>query len=84
MSNQKLDSDLIKKVIQQDSSAQFQLFELTKKMLYSICYRILLDEDEANDVLQDAYVEIFQNIKKLDHPEALTSLMKTITIRNAI
>lgn len=84
MSNQKLDSNLIQKVLRQDRSAQFQLFELTKGMLYSICYRILVDEDEANDVLQDAYVEIFQNIKKLEHPEALISWMKTITIRKAI
>lgn len=84
MSNQKLDSNLIQKILQQDRSAQFQLFELTKGMLYSICYRILVDEDEANDVLQDAYVEIFQNIKKLEHPEALISWMKTITIRSAI
>jgi RNA polymerase sigma-70 factor (ECF subfamily) len=84
MSNQKLDSNLIQKVLRQDRSAQFQLFELTKGMLYSICYRILVDEDEANDVLQDAYVEIFQNIKKLEHPEALISWMKTITIRSAI
>jgi RNA polymerase sigma-70 factor (ECF subfamily) len=84
MSNQKLDSNLIQKVLLQDRSAQFQLFELTKGMLYSTCYRILVDEDEANDVLQDAYVEIFQNIKKLKHPEALISWMKTITIRKAI
>jgi len=84
MNNQKLDSDLIQKILQQDRSAQFQLFELTKRMLYSICYRILVDEEEAHDVLQDAYVEIFQNIKKLEHPEALISWMKTITVRKAI
>ncbi|MEN2283597.1 sigma-70 family RNA polymerase sigma factor [Algoriphagus sp. SE2] len=84
MSIQKLDSDLIQKVLKQDRSAQFQLFELTKRMLYSVCYRILVDEDEANDVLQDAYVEIFQSLKNLNHPEALISWMKTITIRKAI
>ncbi len=84
MSIQKIDSNLISKVIRQERSAQFQLFELTKGMLFSICYRVLVDEDEANDVLQDAYVEIFQNIRKLEHPEALISWMKTITVRKAI
>lgn len=84
MGIQKLNSELINKVIQQDRSAQFQLFELTKNMLYSICYRVLANEEEANDVLQDSYVEIFQNIRKLEHPEALISWMKTITIRKAI
>ncbi|MBB6328642.1 RNA polymerase sigma-70 factor (ECF subfamily) [Algoriphagus iocasae] len=84
MSIQKIDSNLVSRVIRQERSAQFQLFELTKGMMFSICYRVLGDEDEANDVLQDSYVEIFQNIRKLAHPEALTSWMKTITIRKAI
>ncbi|MBN3584521.1 RNA polymerase sigma factor [Algoriphagus aestuarii] len=84
MSIHKIDSNLVNRVIRQERSAQFQLFELTKGMLFSICYRVLGNEDEANDVLQDAYVEIFQNIRKLEHPEALTAWMKTITIRKAI
>ncbi|RAI91924.1 RNA polymerase sigma factor [Algoriphagus yeomjeoni] len=84
MNLQKLDTHLIKSVLKGDRSAQFQLFELTKGMLYSACYRILNDEDEANDVLQDSYVEIFQKIHSLKHPEALLSWMKTITIRKAI
>ncbi|SFT99456.1 RNA polymerase sigma-70 factor, ECF subfamily [Algoriphagus locisalis] len=84
MNHQKLDINLISNVLKGDRSAQFQLFELTKGMLYSACYRIVNDEDEANDVLQDSYVEIFQKIHSLKHPEALLSWMKTITIRKAI
>ncbi len=84
MNNQKLDTNLITNVLKGDRSAQFQLFELTKGMLYSTCYRIVNDEDEANDVLQDSYVEIFQKIHTLKHPEALIGWMKTITIRKAI
>ncbi|EAZ80275.1 RNA polymerase sigma factor [Algoriphagus machipongonensis] len=84
MTVQKLDKTLIDQVMKNDRSAQFQLFELTKGMLYTTCYRIINDEDEANDVLQDAYVEIFQKLYSLKHTEALLSWMKTITIRKAI
>lgn len=84
MSPQKLDTNLISNVLKGDRSAQFQLFELTKGMLYSACFRIVNDEDEANDILQDSYVEIFQKIHSLKHPEALLAWMKTITIRKAI
>jgi len=84
MDTQKLDIHLITKVVRGDRASQFQLFELTKGMLYSTCYRIINDEDEANDALQDAYVEIFQQIHKLKNQEALISWMKTITIRKAI
>ncbi len=84
MNQTKLNHQLISKVIINDRQAQFQLFELTKKMIYSLAYRVLNDEDEAHDVLQDTYVEVFQNISKLSHPEALTSWMKTIAARKAI
>ncbi|WP_439489262.1 RNA polymerase sigma factor [Algoriphagus sp.] len=84
MNTLKLDSHLITNILNGDRSAQFQLFELTKGMLYSTCYRIVNDEDEANDVLQDAYVEIFQKIHMLRQPEALLGWMKTITVRKAI
>jgi len=84
MISQKLDTDLISKLLKGDRSAQFQLFEMTKGMLFSICYRVTNDEDEANDVLQDSYVEIFQKMHTLNHPEALIAWMKTITIRKAI
>ena len=59
MSHQKLDRNLTSNVLKGDRSARFQLFELTKGMLLSICCRVMNDEDEANDALQDSYVEIF-------------------------
>jgi len=84
MSQQKISTHLISQVILNDEKAQFQLFELTKRMVYSIAYRVLNDEDEAHDVLQDTFVEVFQKIRKLDRPEALISWMKTITVRKAV
>lgn len=84
MNKERLDQQLIESVIAQDRKAQFQLFELTKRMVYSLAFRILNDEDTAHDVLQDTYVKVFQEIRNLKHPEALISWMKTITARKAI
>lgn len=84
MSQIQTDQELIQKVISNDRKAQFQLFELTKRLVYSLAFRILNDEEDAHDVLQDTYVEVFQQIKKLTHHEALISWMKTITVRKAI
>ncbi|AEL23940.1 RNA polymerase sigma factor [Cyclobacterium marinum] len=84
MSIPKPDATLIKKINQNDRNAQFQLFEMTKGMLYSTCFRIIGDEEEAHDILQEVYVEVFQNIRKLKNPEALISWMKTIAVRKAI
>ncbi|GMQ25204.1 sigma-70 family RNA polymerase sigma factor [Algoriphagus sp. oki45] len=77
-------SELIERVISQERKAQFQLFESTKRIVYSLAYRILNDEDLAHDVLQDTYVEVFQQLRSLKQPEALIAWMKTITVRKAI
>jgi RNA polymerase sigma-70 factor (ECF subfamily) len=84
MNQIQLDSELIKRVISQERKAQFQLFELTKRMVYSLTFRMLNDEELAHDVLQDTYVEVFQQIRNLKHPEALISWMKTIAARKSI
>ncbi|GMQ30410.1 sigma-70 family RNA polymerase sigma factor [Algoriphagus confluentis] len=84
MNQIQLESELIERVISQERKAQFQLFELTKRMVYSLAFRMLNDEELAHDVLQDTYVEVFQQIRNLKHSEALVSWMKTITARKAI
>lgn len=84
MEKKNIDSLLIEAIIAQDRKAQFQLFELTKRMVYSLAFRILNDEDAAHDVLQDTYIRVFQEIRNLKHPEALISWMKTITARKAV
>jgi len=84
MSHIQINQELIEKVISNDRKAQFQLFELTKSMVYSLSFRILNDEEDAHDVLQETYVEVFQQIKKLIHHEALITWVKTIAVRKAI
>lgn len=84
MSLIQINQELIDKVISNDRKSQFLLFELTKRLVYSLAFRILNDEDEAHDVLQDTYLEVFQNLHKLAHHEALVAWIKTITIRKAI
>lgn len=84
MEKECIDLRLIEGVIAKDQKAQFQLFELTKRMVYSLAFRILNDEDTAHHVLQDTYVKVFQEIRNLKHPEALVSWMKTITARKVI
>lgn len=84
MEKQNIDYLLIESVMAQDRKAQFLFFELTKRMVYSLAFRILNDEDAAHDVLQDTYIMVFQEVRNLKHPEALVSWMKTITARKAI
>ncbi|WP_200975714.1 RNA polymerase sigma factor [Echinicola sp. 20G] len=78
------EKDLVAACIKQDRKAQFELFERYKVALYSSVYRILNDEAEAHDALQEAFIEIFKSIKKFRGEGTLGAWMKTIAVRKAI
>jgi RNA polymerase sigma-70 factor (ECF subfamily) len=42
------------------------------------------DREHANDVLQDAFITIFQTIADLNDPERLAGWIRTIVVRTAI
>lgn len=54
---------LIHRVALGDRAAFARLYETTSAKLFSICLRILRDRAEAEDVLQDVYIKIWQRSK---------------------
>lgn len=53
--------DLLARVTLRDRAAFQRLYEATSAHLFSVCYRILRNESRADEVLQEAYVSIWQN-----------------------
>jgi RNA polymerase sigma-70 factor (ECF subfamily) len=49
-----------------------------------VCFRYTNRREEAKDILQEAFIKIFKNIKKLRKEESLLGWMKRITIYTAI
>lgn len=78
------EKDLIAACVRQDRKAQFELFERYKVALYSTVYRILDDEAEAHDALQESFIEIFKGIKHFRAESTLGAWMKKIAVRKAI
>jgi len=78
------EKELISACIRQDRKAQFELFERYKVFLYSTVYRILDDEDEAHDALQEAFIAIFKGLKQFKAESTLGAWMKKIAVRKAI
>jgi RNA polymerase sigma-70 factor (ECF subfamily) len=52
--------------------------------MFSICLRYTKNKDEAADILQDAFLKIFENRKKFDPKYELASWIKRIVINTAI
>jgi RNA polymerase sigma-70 factor (ECF subfamily) len=67
-----------------DARAQRELYELYKCRLMGICRRYAKSREEAQDVLQEAFIKIFTKFHQLDDYERLDSWMIRITINTAI
>ena len=54
-----------------DRRAQRALYEAFAPMAMGVCMRYASDRDAAQDLLQDGFVRVFENIAQVRHPERL-------------
>lgn len=60
------------------------LYGLYSKAMYNICRRMMGDEEEAKDLLQESFVDAFQKLPKLREVNTFSSWIKRIVINNCI
>ncbi|WP_209331151.1 RNA polymerase sigma factor [Lunatimonas salinarum] len=78
------ENELVKACIEQDTHAQFALFEKYKVAMFNLIFRICNDYDSSNDQLQEGFIEVFKNIKNFRRESTLGAWIKTIMIRKAL
>ena len=64
--------------------SQKRLYEQYCDAMFTIAYRIVKDMDVANDVLQEAFIQVFRDIKQFRGESTIGAWIKTIVVRNAI
>jgi len=79
-----LHDDLVQKCLRGDRAAYEQLYRLYCKAMYNICYRITNNEDDAEDVLQDAFVSAFTNLNSYNRDATFGAWLKRIVVNKAI
>jgi RNA polymerase sigma-70 factor (ECF subfamily) len=67
-----------------DRKAQYELYKLYAKAMFNVSMRITNDYAEAEDVLQEAFLNAFQNIQSFRGDATFGSWLKTIVINKAI
>lgn len=78
------EKELIEGCINGERHAQKMLFMQSKDRLYTVTYRIVKDAAVVHDVLQEAYLDVFKDIKNFKANSSLLTWMTTITVRKAI
>jgi len=69
---------------QGDRQAQFKLYQLYSKTMYNTALRIVKDEDEAADVLQDAFIDAFSRLDGFRQESTFGLWMKQIVVNKSI
>ena len=75
---------LIKACKKHNLKAQSQLYQIYKDDLFVLCLKYCKNREEAQDNLQDAFLDIFKNIKSYNGSGSFEGWMKRITIYKAI
>lgn len=76
--------DLIEACVKGERSAQRQLYDLFSKRMYLVCLRYTKSQMEAEDVLQESFIKVFNNLKGYRGDSRLDYWIKRIVINTAL
>lgn len=79
-----LNKYLIEKSREGDRQAQGELYNLYVKAMYNICLRMMGNEDDAKDVLQEAFVTAFSRLSSLKDLNLFSAWLKRIVINTSL
>jgi RNA polymerase sigma-70 factor (ECF subfamily) len=67
-----------------NSNAQFRLYDQYSKAMYNLAYRILNNREDAEDILQESFVECFRNLASFRFESTFGAWLKKIIINRCI
>jgi RNA polymerase sigma-70 factor (ECF subfamily) len=81
---QEIHREIIELSIAGNVKAQFQLYSLYSRAMYSICMRMINRREEAEDILQEAFTEIFDKLRTFRFESAFGAWAKRIVVNKCI
>jgi RNA polymerase sigma factor (sigma-70 family) len=75
---------LIEECRKGSSKAQFRLYNHYSKAMYNLAHRILNNREDAEDILQESFVECFRNIDSFRFESTFGAWLKKIVVNKCI
>lgn len=82
--NQPHITELVKRCKKSDQNAQLELYKAYYKAMYNAAYRILKDEFEAEDIMQEAFLTAFTKMNSYKGNVAFGAWLKRIVINKSL
>ncbi len=81
---QETDLDLVKRAQQGDTDAFASLFHSHKSRIYSVCLRMTNNTAEAEDLTQDAFLQVFRKLETFRGDSALSTWLYRIAVNTVL
>jgi len=78
------ENSLIERCTRGDYKAFRSLIQQYQSRIYSVCYGILRNREDAFDVMQDVYVKVYNSIKRFHGESGLYSWIYRITVNTCL
>lgn len=78
------DCDLVERIKNNEESAFKKLVENYQTMVINACYGLLQDSNEAEDIAQDVFVEVYESIHNFRGDSKLSTWLYRIAINKSI
>ena len=78
------EDEIIRRCLKNDRKAQYLLYEKYAPLLLGVSVRFTGNKAEGEDILQEAFIKIFSNLKDFKAKGSLTGWMRRIVINTAI
>nr|WP_266369004.1 RNA polymerase sigma factor [Tellurirhabdus rosea] len=76
--------ELVERCKQGDRKAQYELYKHYSKAMFNVCLRILNHVGEAEDVLQEAFIDAFGNLHTFRSQSTFGAWLKQIVVNRSI
>ncbi len=78
------EESLIFGCIQQDAAAQRELYNRYSPKMLSVCYRFAQSKEDAEDMLQEAFIKVFMQIHTFQNKGAFEGWIRRIIVHTCI
>ncbi len=76
--------DLIESCKRGDRKAQYRLYQSYSKAMYNVCLRMMKNKYEAEDLLQNSFIDVFTKLESYNYHSTPGAWIKKICINNCI
>jgi RNA polymerase sigma factor (sigma-70 family) len=77
-------NQLIERCLKGDRTAQYALYRKYEKAMYNTAWRIVRDDLEAEDVLQEAFISAFQHLATFQGTSTFGAWLKRIVVNKSL